>query len=114
MGGSFDYNKLNDVAQQIVKVATADPRLQHVVRRPSRRATGDGHRRPAAIVSGTVTKSHDRETSEVVVASAAKVTVEKASGESSSWEQNIQLRLMELDVDPGNDAGEDVSKQPGN
>ncbi len=31
LGGSFDYNKLNDVTQQVVKAATADLRLQHVL-----------------------------------------------------------------------------------
>ena len=31
LGGSFDYQKLSDVTQQIVKTAGADPQLQHVL-----------------------------------------------------------------------------------
>jgi len=33
--------------------------------------------------------------------------------ESGDWEQGVQLRLMELDVDPGNDAGAGLSKRAG-
>jgi HAE1 family hydrophobic/amphiphilic exporter-1 len=31
LGGSFNYQKLNEVTQQLVKAASADPRLQHVL-----------------------------------------------------------------------------------
>jgi len=31
LGGSFNYQKLNEVTQQLVKEATADPQLQHVL-----------------------------------------------------------------------------------
>jgi len=31
LGGSFNYQKLNEVAQQIIKDASADPQLQHVL-----------------------------------------------------------------------------------
>ena len=31
LGGSFDYPKLNEVTQQLVKTAAADPQLQHVL-----------------------------------------------------------------------------------
>ncbi|MDR3533201.1 MAG: efflux RND transporter permease subunit [Rhodopila sp.] len=31
LGGNFDYQKLNDLAQQIVKEASSDPLLQHVI-----------------------------------------------------------------------------------
>ncbi len=31
LGGNFDYDRLNDLTQQIVKEANADPRLQHVI-----------------------------------------------------------------------------------
>ena len=68
----------------------------------------------SATVSETVTQSREGETSEVVVAMAAQVTVEKESDESAAWEQGVQLRLMELDVDPGNDAGGNMSKRAGN
>jgi hypothetical protein len=67
-----------------------------------------------ALVSETVSKSRERETSEVVVAAVTKVAMENESDESASWEQRIQLRLMELDVDPGNDAGGGLSKHAGN
>jgi hypothetical protein len=70
--------------------------------------------RMSAIVSETVSKSRERETSEVVLAMAAKVTMEKESDESAIWEQGVQLRLMELDVDPGNDAGGGTGKHTEN
>jgi pyruvate-ferredoxin/flavodoxin oxidoreductase len=59
----------------------------------------------SAILSETVSRMRERETTDVVVAMAAQVTMEKESEESAVWEQGIQIRLMELDVDPGNDAG---------
>ena len=31
LGGNFDYDRLSDLTQQIVKEANADPRLQHVI-----------------------------------------------------------------------------------
>src|SRR5262249_36967692 len=31
LGGSFDYNKLDDVTHQLVKQATANPQLEHVL-----------------------------------------------------------------------------------
>jgi hypothetical protein len=34
--------------------------------------------------------------------------------ESAEWEQRVQLRLMELDVDPGNDAERGAGKSGGN
>jgi hypothetical protein len=33
--------------------------------------------------------------------------------ESGNWEQRVQVRLMELDVDPGNDASQGLSKKEG-
>ena len=44
---------------------------------------------------------------------ATQVTVEKDSDESADWDKGVQLRLMELDVDPGNDAGGNMSKRAG-
>jgi pyruvate-ferredoxin/flavodoxin oxidoreductase len=44
----------------------------------------------------------------VVVARSTQVTVVTTETESESgaqWEQTVQMRMMELDVDPGNDAG---------
>jgi pyruvate-ferredoxin/flavodoxin oxidoreductase len=67
----------------------------------------------SAVVSETVTQSREGETTEVVVAMATQVTVEKDSDESAAWDQGVQLRLMELDVDPGNDAGGNMSKRAG-
>jgi pyruvate-ferredoxin/flavodoxin oxidoreductase len=67
----------------------------------------------SATVSETVTKNREGETSEVVIAMSAQVTMEKESDESAAWEQGVQLRLMELDVDPGNDAGGSMSKSAG-
>ena len=50
----------------------------------------------------------------VVIAATAQVTVQKElEGEPPDWEQRIQIRLMEMDVDPGNDADLGVSKPGG-
>ena len=69
----------------------------------------------SATVSETVSQSRESETSEVVVAMAAQVTVvREAENESGDWEQSVQLRLMELDVDPGNDADVRLRKRAGN
>ena len=54
------------------------------------------------------------EPARVAVVVATQVT--KAStveNEPPDWEQRIQVRLMELDVDPGNDADPRLSKGPG-
>jgi pyruvate-ferredoxin/flavodoxin oxidoreductase len=67
----------------------------------------------SAVVSETVTQSREGETTEVVVSMAAQVTVEKESDESAVWDKGVQQRLMELDVDPGNDAGGNMSKRVG-
>jgi hypothetical protein len=46
---------------------------------------------------------------------ASQVTVKRESeNESPDWGQGVQLRLMELDVDPGNDADGNLSKRPAN
>jgi hypothetical protein len=50
----------------------------------------------------------------VVVAVTTQVTREsEIESDSVEWEQAIQLRLMELDVDPGNDAGSAFGKRTG-
>jgi len=66
-------------------------------------------------VSETVNKSGESETSEVIKAMVARVTMENMSeSDSADWEQAVQLRLMELDVDPGNDAAPGANKRAGN
>jgi pyruvate-ferredoxin/flavodoxin oxidoreductase len=69
----------------------------------------------SATVSETVRRDGESVSSEVVVTVASQVAVKKESeNESPDWEQGVQLRLMELDVDPGNDADGNLRKQPGN
>ena len=47
----------------------------------------------------------------VVVAVAAEVTVQsEVEIEPQDWEKRVQLRLMEMDVDPGNDAERGLTK----
>jgi hypothetical protein len=48
----------------------------------------------------------ESEPSTLVVAKASQVTVERVLENEPvpEWEQGVQIRLMELDVDPGNDA----------
>jgi pyruvate-ferredoxin/flavodoxin oxidoreductase len=68
-----------------------------------------------AIVSETVKKSQGSQTSEVVIAMAAQIArVEESENESEAdWNQGTQIRLMELDVDPGHDAERGPEKAPG-
>ena len=69
----------------------------------------------SATVSETVTRDGESVSSEVVVTVASQVAMKKESeNDSPDWEQGVQLRLMELDVDPGNDADGTLRKQPGN
>jgi pyruvate-ferredoxin/flavodoxin oxidoreductase len=50
----------------------------------------------------------------VVVATASQLTMKsEPENEPPDWEQRIQIRLMELDVDPGNDAQREPSKSAG-
>jgi pyruvate-ferredoxin/flavodoxin oxidoreductase len=66
----------------------------------------------SATVSETVIRNREGAISETVIAVATKMTVEKESeNESADWEKGVQVRLMELDVDPGNDAGENTGKR---
>jgi pyruvate-ferredoxin/flavodoxin oxidoreductase len=66
----------------------------------------------SAAVSETVIRNREGAISETVIAVATKMTVEKESeNESADWEKGVQVRLMELDVDPGNDAGENTGKR---
>jgi hypothetical protein len=41
------------------------------------------------------------------------VARKESDDESAEWEQRVQIRLMELDVDPGNDADQGVSTKSG-
>jgi pyruvate-ferredoxin/flavodoxin oxidoreductase len=41
------------------------------------------------------------------------VAKKESDDESAGWEQRVQVRLMELDVDPGNDADQGVSTKSG-
>jgi len=49
------------------------------------------------------------------VAMSTQVTVERVQEVENepAWEQGVQIRLMELDVDPGNDADRGFSKGRG-
>jgi len=68
----------------------------------------------SAILSETVSRMREKETAEAVVAMAAQVTIAKESDESADWDRGVQIRLMELDVDPGNDADGGNGKRPEN
>ena len=47
----------------------------------------------------------------VVLATPSQATMKsEPETEPPDWEQRIQIRLMELDVDPGNDAEREPSK----
>jgi pyruvate-ferredoxin/flavodoxin oxidoreductase len=67
------------------------------------------------IVAEKVNKTPAAEPSTVVVAAMASQVTMKSEPENEppDWEQRIQIRLMELDVDPGNDAQREASKSGG-
>jgi len=59
----------------------------------------------STVVSETLSKTTGSEAYKIVKELAAQVTLEtKQENELVEWEQGIQIRLMELDVDPGHDA----------
>jgi hypothetical protein len=63
--------------------------------------------KPTAPAAAPAEKSREAEASPVVVAKATEVTVvtrETETESSAEWERTVQMRMMELDVDPGNDA----------
>jgi hypothetical protein len=68
-----------------------------------------------ATVSETSGNVHESEAPQVVVAMSTQVTVERVQEVENepAWEQGVQIRLMELDVDPGNDADRGFSKGRG-
>jgi len=63
-----------------------------------------------------VTKSvaiHPSKPVTVVSKSTQFVAKKESEDESADWEQRVQIRLMELDVDPGNDADHGASTKSG-
>ncbi len=52
-------------------------------------------------------------TVQVVTKTTQQSTQKGLENEPPTWEQRVQIRLMELDVDPGNDADRGVSKEGG-
>ncbi len=54
------------------------------------------------------------EPSTLLLARVTQTVVQRVSeDEPPNWEQRVQIRLMELDVDPGNDAERGVSEKRG-
>jgi hypothetical protein len=75
--------------------------------------TAAAPKQPAKAVVPAVQKRETEPAAQpqVVMARATEVTMARETEtEQGVWEQTVRLRLMELDVDPGNDAG----KQNGN
>jgi pyruvate-ferredoxin/flavodoxin oxidoreductase len=67
--------------------------------------------KPSAAAPEKVIKSPASEPIKKMVAVVGQVTIQReVENELPNWEQRVQLRLMELDVDPGNDADRGVSK----
>ncbi len=63
-----------------------------------------------------VTKSvaiHPSKPTPVASKPALFVAKKESDDVSAEWEQRVQIRLMELDVDPGNDADQGVSTKSG-
>jgi hypothetical protein len=68
-----------------------------------------------AAVAETVSASRESGTPELIVAMATQVTIERESETGGAeWDRGVQLRLMELDVDPGNDAEDRLGKRAEN
>jgi pyruvate-ferredoxin/flavodoxin oxidoreductase len=61
--------------------------------------------KPSAPAAAPPESTREAEPAPVVVAKATQVTVVTTETDSSvEWERTVQMRMMELDVDPGNDA----------
>ena len=65
-------------------------------------------------VSKASGEGKESEAPQKVLAKALQVTVERVleNEPAVEWEQGVQIRLMELDVDPGNDADRGLGKDP--
>jgi hypothetical protein len=67
-----------------------------------------------AKVPAAASKTPVSESPEMVLAMATQVTVErKLENEPAEWEKGLQMRLMELDVDPGHDCEPGFSNASG-
>jgi hypothetical protein len=67
-----------------------------------------------AKVHAAASKTPVSESPEMVLAMATQVTVErKLESEPAEWEKDLQMRLMELDVDPGHDCEPGFSNASG-
>jgi len=65
-------------------------------------------------IPAAASKTPVSESPEVVLAMALQVTVErKLENEPAEWEKGLQMRLMELDVDPGHDCEPGFSNASG-
>jgi pyruvate-ferredoxin/flavodoxin oxidoreductase len=82
--------------------------------RPAHPAPAAAAKAPA-IVSETVSQSPVSKPSRIVVAMATQVIVarELEDEPGTDWEHGVQVRLMQLDVDPGNDADLGSNKRDG-
>jgi len=79
--------------------------------RPASPAPPVGPAKPA-VTPETSGNGKETEAPHKVLAMATQVTVEKVleNEPAVEWEQGVQIRLMELDVDPGNDADRGLGK----
>jgi hypothetical protein len=61
--------------------------------------------KPSAPAVAPAESTREAEPTPAVVAKATQITVVTTETDSSGeWERTVQMRMMELDVDPGNDA----------
>jgi pyruvate-ferredoxin/flavodoxin oxidoreductase len=85
--------------------------------RPATPAAGAAAKKPAVAPPPEAMKQTAAPAAPKVAVAAAAVQVSvtrQSETESAEWEQRVQLRLMELDVDPGNDAERGAGKSGGN
>jgi hypothetical protein len=100
--------------------ARAEELLKERLTVPVTEAPRPAHPTPAvaaktpAKVSETMSKTPVSVAPKMVIAMATQVTVERQlENEPAEWEKVLQMRLMELDVDPGHDTESGLSKGNG-
>jgi pyruvate-ferredoxin/flavodoxin oxidoreductase len=98
------FARAEELMNERIKSLTPEP-PKHATPAPAAAA------KPAAVLPQKVNKAPAMEPPKKMVAVVGKVTIQREpENEGPEWEQRVQVRLMELDVDPGNDADRGVTE----
>ncbi len=111
--GKISHEELFARAQELMKERMPST-PEHAPRPAAAAPAASAPPKPTVKPIAPVAKSPATEPANPVMAKTTQVAAQRElENESPSWEQRVQIRLMELDVDPGNDADQGVGKKGG-